>query len=376
MSDFTVPATISSPASTPSATSVPGIASATPAQLLVSGARAAAAAGFPGVIGMVRNEPYKEYIAVGYRKYQTQQPADWSAQFRVGANTEAFTATVILQLEAEGVLSLDDTVHQWLPGVVAANGNDGTTITIRQLLDHTSGLPEYSSDAAFTTTYALNFEPNQPWPAQTLVNIALTHAPLHAPGQQFAHANTNYVLAGMIIEAATGKTAAVEINSRILIPLALDDTSFPTADPQLYGNYLEGHSITWGIYRFVTASQVQAFGAAGAIVSTLDDLATFTRALIGGQLLPAAQQAALKTTVPVPNSNGSASYGLGILRVETNAGPVWQHTGGVLGYYSLWLTSDDGSKQVVVAANEHHMSVGTSSQTKVGQAALDAYAAL
>ncbi len=328
------------------------------------------------MIGLARNEPYQEYVTAGYRKYQTQQPADWSAQFRIGANTEAFTATVILQLEAEGVLSLDDTVEEWLPGAVDANGNDGTTITVRQLLNHTSGLPEYSASPTFTNSYVLNFEPYQPWPPQTLVDIALARPPLHAPGQQFAHANTNYLLAGMIIEAATGNTVAVEIDSRILAPLALGSTSFPTADPQLYGNYFEGHSINWGIYRFVTASQVQAFGAAGAIVSTLDDLATFTRALLSGQLLPEAQQLALKTTVPVPNSNGSAAYGLGILRAETNAGPVWQHTGGVLGYYSLWLTSDDGAKQVVVAANEHHMTAGTSSQLKIGQAALNAYAAL
>ncbi|MBH0776995.1 serine hydrolase domain-containing protein [Nocardia bovistercoris] len=375
MSEFTLPSTIVSAGGNPPATAVPGVA-ASPAQILLAGARVAAGGGFPGVIGMVRNDPYREYVAVGFKKYQTQIAADSSAQFRIGGNTEAYTATVLLQLEAEGALSLDDTVQHWLPGAVAANGNDGAAITVRQLLNHTSGLPEYSASPTFTTSYTLNFEPYQPWAPQDLVNIALTQPPLGVPGQKFAFANTNYVLAGMVIEAVTGNTAAAEIRTRILTPFALDDTSFPTDDPQLYGNYLEGHSITWGIYRFVTASQVQAFGAAGAIVSTLDDLSVFTSALISGQLLPATQQEALKTTVPVPNSNGKASYGLGVLRTETAAGPVWQHTGGVLGYYSLWLTSDDGAKQVVVAANEHHMATGTTPQLKLGQAGLDAYAAL
>lgn len=207
-------------------------------------------------------------MAVGYKKYQTQLPAEWAAQFRIGGNTEAFTATVVLQLVAEGLLSLDDTVHEWLPGAVNANGNDGSLITLRQLLNHTSGLPEYSAHSSFTTTYALNFEPGHPWPPQTLLNIALAQPPVGEPGEAFAHAHTNYVLAGMIVEAATGNSIAAEVRSRILTPLALDDTSFPTADPLLYGNYLDGHSMNWGIYRFVTASQVQAFGAAGAIVST------------------------------------------------------------------------------------------------------------
>lgn len=375
MSEFTMPATITSPANPSSTTVIPGVAAPTAAEILLSGARAGAAAGLPGVIGLVRNEPYQQYVAVGYKKYQAQIAADSAAQFRIGGNTAAFTATVLLQLEAEGALSLDDTVQQWLPGAVNANGNNGASITVRQLLNHTSGLPEYSTAAVFTTSYTLNFDPYQAWTPQELVDIALTRAPLAAPGQAFAHANTNYVLAGMVIEAVTGNTAAAEISARILSPLALDDTSFPTADPQLYGNYLEGHSITWGIYRFVTASQVQAFGAAGAIVSTLADLATFTRALISGQLLPAAQQEALKTTVPVPNST-TARYGLGILRSETDAGVIWQHTGGILGYYNLWLTSDDGTRQVLVAANEHHMAMGTAAQTKLGQSALDAYAAL
>ncbi|MGK4579934.1 serine hydrolase domain-containing protein [Kitasatospora sp. HPMI-4] len=351
----------------------------TAAGLLQAGAQKGVADGYPGVIGLVRQGDTTQYVHAGVGDLTSRVPADPKAQFRIGSNTKAFTSTVLLQLESEHRLSLDDTVAKWLPGAVNANGYDGTKITIRQLLNHTSGLPDYAKDTGFSLNYALDAQPNQAWPPQTLVNIALAqHKPTSAPGQQWSYANTNYVLAGMVIKAVTGNDPATEIQHRIIEPLGLHDTTFPTTDPALHGNYLHGYEypVIGIVIRDITASDVQAFGPAGAIVSTLDDLATFSRALLSGQLLPPAQEAELKTTVP-ENSDGTAGYGLGIIHEQLPCGQwVWGHNGAVLGYFSDWIASDDGTKQVVRVNNEYHMLTPTQGQQDTGQAAIDAYCAL
>lgn len=349
----------------------------TPADILQAGAQQGVADGYPGVIGLIRDGHSTQRVQAGVGKVGTKVPADPKAQFRIGSNTKAFTATVLLQLESERRLSLDDSVARWLPGVVAANGYDGAKITIRQLLNHTSGLPDYIGSPQISGPYAVNANARQSYPPQTLVNIALSlRKPVTAPGEKFDYANTNYVLAGMVIKAVTGNDVASEVQKRIIEPLGLHDTTFPTKDPALYGNYLHGYVHPAVFYtQDVTVSNVQLFGPAGAMVSTLDDLATFTRALLSGRLLPPRQMAELKTTVPT--SDGKTRYGLGIQHAQTPCGKwVWEHTGAVLGYYSFWLSSEDGTKQVVQANTEYHLILGTPGQTHTGNAALNAYCAL
>lgn len=357
---------------TPAHADAPSAASA-----LQAGFAKGIADGYPAAIGLVRSGDSTQYVVDGVGDVAAKTPADPKAQFRIGSNTKAFTATVLLQLEAEGRLSLDDTVAQWLPGAVNANGYDGTKITIRELLHHTSGLPDYDTNPTFLNSYASNTEPNRAWPPQTLVDLALAqHAPTSAPGAAFAYSNTNFILAGMVIKAVTGNDPAVEIQNRIIGPLGLHDTTFPTSDPTLHGDYLHGYEYQWlGLeLTDVTVSNVQAMGSAGAMVSTLDDLATFDRALIGGALLPPAQEAELKTTVPI---DAKTRYGLGIGQYQTPCGQwVWTHTGIVLGYISTWEISDDASKQVIVANNEEHLQDGTRGQTDIQAGVDNAYCAL
>ncbi|WP_197319901.1 serine hydrolase [Saccharomonospora sp. NB11] len=356
----------------------PGVAAAdtdTAADILQAGAELGVSDGYPGVIGLVRDGDDAEYVAAGEADRFKDVPADPQHRFRIGSNTKAFVATVLLQLEAEGKLSLDDTVATWLPDAVNTGQHDGSTITVRQLLNHSSGLPEYLDAAEVALPYAANLNPHQQYEPQALVDIALKRAPVGAPGEKFFYSNTNYILAGMVIEAVTGNHPATEIEQRIIEPLGLTDTSYPT-EPTTDGEWMSGHFwATSLLIRDVTVSNVQVSGAAGAMVSTLDDLATFERALLTGELLPEQQLEELKTLVPA-SEDGTAGYGLGVIKAETPCGPVWQHTGGVLGYFTLWLTSDDGEKQVVLAANEFHLIGGTKGQQDVGQAALDAYCAL
>ncbi|MGW2180874.1 serine hydrolase domain-containing protein [Streptomyces sp. NPDC001732] len=347
----------------------------TPADILQAGAQQGIADGYPGVIGMVRQGDTTQYVHAGVGNRATKVPADPKAKFRIGSNTKAFISTVLLQLEGEKRLSLDDTVARWLPGAVAANGYDGSKITIRQLLNHTSGLPDYLGSLQINGPYFLNTNPRQVFPPQSLVDVALgMRAPTSAPGEKFGYSNTNYVLAGMVIKAVTGSEPAVEVQRRIIEPLGLRDTDFPTADPALYGNHLNGYVIRAILIDDATVSNVQVTGSAGAMVSTMDDLATFSRALLTGKLLEPAQMAELKTTVPVTADVG---YGLGIEHMKLSCGKwAWGHNGAVLGYFSEWLSSEDGTEQVVHANNEFHLLGGTPGQTHTFKAMTDAFCAL
>jgi D-alanyl-D-alanine carboxypeptidase len=310
----------------------------------------------PGAIGMVRNGDAVSYAHAGWNDMFARVPADPRSQFRIGSNTKQFISTVILQLEAEHKLSLDDTVDHWLPGVVSANGNDGTKITIRQLLNHTSRIPDYLGDMA--AGYAADLDPGHQWDPRHLVDVATSKPPL----KQYGYSNTNYILAGMIIKAVTGHDAASEVRTRIIDRLGLTHTTFPTSDPKLYGNWMHGYETV----RDISFSNVTLLGSAGAIVSTLDDLATFDRALFSGRLLPQAQQQELETV------GGFTNYALGVGKIDTRCGPVFTHTGEVLGYESTWITSADGRRQVVVANNEYHLLAAGDGQWN---AALDAYCA-
>ncbi|WP_255950165.1 serine hydrolase domain-containing protein [Streptomyces odontomachi] len=347
----------------------------TPSGILQAGAEQAVADGYPGVIGLTRSGDTTEYVHAGVGDVGTKTAADPKAKFRIGSNTKAFTAAVLLQLEGEGKLSLDDSVAKWLPDAVDANGYDGSEITLRELLNHTSSLPDYFTDLGVQSDYFLNLTPDAAYQPQQLVDVALSqHAPQSAPGEKFGYANTNYILAGMVIKAVTGNEPGEEIEKRIIEPLGLNDTSFPT-DSAMSGNYLRGYAYTDVIgRRDVTRSNVQIGGSAGAIISTLDDMATFQRALMDGKLLAPQQLKELTTTVPT--SSADETWGLGIAHMKTPCGTwAWGHNGAVLGYFSEWLISDDGSTQVVHANNEYHMQAPTKGQTDSYQAMGDAFCA-
>ncbi|MFQ6394379.1 serine hydrolase domain-containing protein [Nocardia sp. KC 131] len=337
-----------------------------PAEILRTGAEAAVAHGFPGVIGLIRRGEETQYVHTGSGDLTTGAAADPSAQFRIGSFTKAFVAVVLLQLAAEQRLTLDDPLERWIPDAPPG----GTAITVRQLLNHTSGLADYAGDPRVSLPYLANIDPRQPWTPQALVDIATALPRVSGPGERFSYANTNYLLAGMVITAVTGHHPAVEVGTRIIEPLRLRDTTFPTTDRTLRGNWLHGY--TW--QRDVSFSDPQVYGAAGAMVSTLDDFAAFARALYSGQLLAPAQQRELTTTVPIDNTG--AGYGLGVFHTLTPCGSAWSYVGLVLGYEAQMMMSDDGGRQVVAAANEYHLLADTPGTYALSDAVTEAYCAL
>lgn len=336
---------------------VSGPASATPAaDALQAAARQGVTDGYPGVIGVVDVDGTPSYISAGVGDRVTKAAADPTAQVRIGSITKTFVAATMLHLEAEGKLSLDDTVDRWLPGVVNANGNDGTKITLRELLNMTSGIPDYIGKlpANFWSS-TTRYTPEQ------LVALGLSSRPTATPGTAVNYTNTSYILAGMVIKAVTGNDPSVEVTDDIITPLGLADTAFPTTDRDLHGNYLHGYEIPqfWigtPPYTDVTSGNVTVTGAAGAIVSTEQDIATFYRALLNGSLLPAAQLAELKTGVREGTTDNY--FALGIESIATPCGPMFAKNGAVPGFLDYAGTSEDGSKQVVVSGNEYNLVAG------------------
>ncbi|WP_374772784.1 beta-lactamase family protein [Streptomyces sp. NBC_01310] len=290
------------------------------------------------------------FASAGKADADTGTPAMSYDAFRIGSATKTFTATVVLQLVGEGRMSLDDTVEHWLPGVVSGNGNDGSKITIRQLLQHTSGIFNYTADlpelastedfqAGRYTTYT---------PAQ-LVAIATRHAPDFAPGTGWNYSNTNYILAGMVIDRVTGHTWQDEVTRRIIRPLGLHRTSTPGTNPSIPGPHLHGYSnFGSGPTIDITAFNPSAAGAAGEIISTTTDLTTFYTALMRGRLLAPAQLAQMQATVPAPILPG-ARYGLGLMWVPLSCGGgYFGHAGDVPGYSTRDGVTPDGRRAAVV----------------------------
>lgn len=309
--------------------------------------------GVPGAIALERRDGVTTRAAAGVRKLGAPTPIQATDRVRIGSMTKAFVSTVVLQLAAEGRLSLDDSVEHWLPGVVPGGG----AITLRQLLNHTSGLYNYT-DLPFYL--GLLHNPLRTWRPLELVRLATGHPPLFAPGTSWSYSNTNYILAGLVVakalrwpDALRMATPAVETYRRVILPLGLWRTSFPLTNPDIAGphphGYLIGAPPEWGLPPVLDTTRMDPSWAwaAGAIVSTLDDVADFHRALFTGALLGPAQQRGLQTTVPAGEGFG---YGLGVFELETPCGTAWGHDGGTPSTVSISLWGADGSRQAVMAA--------------------------
>ncbi|MFC0493573.1 serine hydrolase domain-containing protein [Streptomyces mutabilis] len=309
---------------------------------------AAVTAGVPGVTASARDAHGTWSEAVGTGDLRTGEPRSERDRYRVGSITKTFVATVLLQLEAEGRLSLDDTVDEWLPGVVEGNGHDGGRITVRQLLNHTSGVYNYTADEEFVRAYFLEdgfFEHRYDTVTpRELVAVAMTHEPDFAPGAGWRYSNTNYVLAGMVIEEVTGRPYGDEVRRRVIEPLKLRATSVPGTRTTLPRPSSRAYSklagAATGPTYDVTRLNPSIAGAAGEMISSSADLNRFYTALFRGRLLPAEQLAEMTTTVP---AEPGVEYGLGLIKRRLDCGvTVWGHAGGIHGSSSEAVTTRDG----------------------------------
>ncbi|WP_461087481.1 serine hydrolase domain-containing protein [Streptomyces deserti] len=315
------------------------------------------ALGVSGVQARVVGPDGRQAVATsGTADLTTGRPVSSSGYFRMASTSKTLVATVVLQLEAESKLSLDDTVDYWLPGVVQGNGNDGTRITIRQLLQHTSGirdnLPGYTTPKEYYQQRHNVYEPKQ------LVDLAMAHEPEDfKPGKGWAYSNTGYVLLHMIIQKATGQPAHQEIANRILRPLGLHQTRWMGTSPTLPRPHAQAYQLFGPGSRVNVTDQIPVDYENLSWVTTTRDENRFLRALLDGRLLPARQLAKMKQTVPVSAAVQElwpdGRYGLGLVeRPLTCGGTYWSHEGGDGGYITLNGVTDDGRRSAVVSMSE------------------------
>lgn len=297
----------------------------------------AALAGVTGRDGRTRT-----YVA-GAGDLTTGAEVPRDGQVRIGSNTKTFTAVVVLQLVGEGRVGLDAPVETYLPGLVRGDGIDGRHITVRQLLQHTSGLPNY-------TEYDLQPRPYDP---RDLLDIALRHKAHFAPGTKWKYSNTNYVLAGLIVEKVTGRDLAREIDRRIIQRLGLRHTYFPAPgdvtirEPHPHGYHRETAD---GPLRDITDMDPSWSWAAGQLISTNSDLNRFFSELLRGRLLPDAQLAQMRTTVPADYFGRGAGYGLGLVSRPLSCGGVyWGHGGSFPGYETRGGATEHGRRAAHIA---------------------------
>ncbi|WP_149829179.1 serine hydrolase domain-containing protein [Streptomyces tailanensis] len=318
---------------------------------------AAVAAGVPGVVAEVRDTHGVWKGTSGVADLTTEQPRGYGDRFRSGSVTKSLVATVMLQLQAEGRADLDATVDRYLPGLVRGNGHDGTKITVRQLMNHTSGVFNFTEDATFAKkVLGIEFLNSRydDWTPQQVIALALQNPPQFEPGTSWKYSNTNYLLLGLIIERLTGRPYAEEIERRVTGPLGMRATYFPGTDPHVpaptrhYSTFTEDPGKTYD----VTELNPSWAWAAGEMVTNSSDLNRFYAALFGGRLLRPAQLQQMTSTVSTEGNLPRQRYGLGLIEYETTCGvKVWGHSGGIHGSSTQAFGTKDGRHMITLNFN-------------------------
>lgn len=307
------------------------------------------ATGAVGALAEVRDERGVWRGTSGTAELGTARDVPARGQFRTGSVTKTFLATVVLQLADDDRvrLRLDDTVDEWLPGVVPG----GHRITLRHLLNHTSGVADYKPTLPMPPSPEFLDNRWRTWSAAELIQRAVAEPPTsETPGRAYAYSNTGYLLLGQIVEKATGRSYAEEVKRRIIRPLHLRGTYLPGTSPHIRlphpHGYVpigpEGEKPSLVDY---TEMNPSVFGAGGELISTAKDLNRFVSALLGGRLLPDRLLDEMKT----PGTD-SKPYGLGLAWQDTSCGVrVYGNDGDALAYQSWSFTTEDRRRQVSVA---------------------------
>lgn len=315
------------------------------------------ATGATGVQARVSSRSGTTTAVSGVTDVRTGRPVPANGFFRAGSSTKTFVATVILQLVAERKVSLDDSVERWLPGVVQGNGNDGRRITVRNLLQHTSGIHDDLPGASTAAEY--NAHRYDVVSSRELVERAMAHQPDFQPGTDWAYSNTGYLLLSMIVERATGHSWYDEVLARVIRPLGLRDTYWPGLRAGIASPHAKGYQIYPGENPTDVTISREAYmaGGAGGLITTTADLTKFYQALLGGRLLRPAQLTAMQQTIPVAGQLAElwpgARDGLGLFSRPLSCGGIyWTHSGDILGYMTRSGFTPDGRSAVVSVSTE------------------------
>ncbi|MGO1050271.1 serine hydrolase domain-containing protein [Crossiella sp. CA198] len=322
--------------------------------LACTGAIALATEGYHGnkaqqrLDSLVRNDKFPAALASVDGRNLVAGEADKNDRVRIGSNTKVFVAVAVLQLVGEGKIELDKPIEKYLPGLVRGKGIDGNNIKVRQLLQHTNGLPNYTSHIGMEKFQEARDRYLSPRDA---LDAALAQPAMFEPGEKWYYNNTGYTLAGLLIEKVTGRPVAEVVTERVIKPAGLRDTYWPNVgERDIRGRHAKGYAEADGTKPggpIVDATrQDTGWGwAAGELVGTPSDLSRFFAELFGGKLLRPAELAELKRTVVATGVPGNAGYGLGVFRTELSCGKVlWWHGGSIPGYETRGGVTEDGRR--------------------------------
>jgi D-alanyl-D-alanine carboxypeptidase len=308
--------------------------------------------GLPGAVTMAAGPGFHWERAAGVADLETGERLRPDHRFRIGSVTKVFVATLVLQLVDEGALTLDGDAGPIAEGV-----------TIRQLLNHTSGFQNFHGDlVSLFEPYRRNRAYRWELGPRQLLTLVKDKPPLFPPGRGWSYSGSNYLMLGLIVEETTGATLRDQLRRRIVEPLELEATDLPDGPPAADGvarGYLppDNPLLPGPVSVDVTDLDVPFNWAGGGIVSTARDVARFLHALLSGELLPARLRSEMLSTV-VSDWEESDRYGLGVAEItslmgkaESPCGPAWGHLGFSAGYTTIALASEGGDRQVVIMVN-------------------------
>jgi D-alanyl-D-alanine carboxypeptidase len=310
----------------------------------------------PGAVLLVDSPAGRYLKAAGVASLADKRPLEVDDRLEIGSNTKAFTVILALQLQEAGILSMDDPLGKWLPELAAEIPN-GDQITLRQLAGNVSGIADYADpmmqpiiDANDQAGLAKSYKPEE------LVDFAITKGkPDFAPGQGWHYSSTNFILLGMVVEAATGKSLSELYQERIFGPLGMEDTTYLTGSPEP-GAIVDGYyKLADGEMANMTAWNGTQGGAAGAIVSTAEDMARFASGLFDGELFKnektLEEMTALRELTTAEGAPIIAAYGLGLMSPGVSGYTAIGHGGQTPGFQSVWFRVPEADSTFVLLTN-------------------------
>lgn len=312
--------------------------------------------GPPGAIAVVQRGEKREVHTFGVANLKSERPMRVDDRMRIASAAKAFSGAVALSLVSKGELSLDDTIGDRLSGLPEPPPSAWSDVTLRQLLNHTSGLPDFSESGDFRAAVLERLRHPDP-PAKLLAYAYDLNGgePLFEPGSEYRYSNSDNVAVALMVEEATGDSYEDQLKKRVYRPLGLKSTSLPVG-PELQRPYIRGYDLSEEPPGDVSEQIAAGWAwASGGVVSTPADLNAFIRGYVGGELfgreVRRKQRGVFEGGGSEPPGPGKNSAGLGVFRYETGCGTVWGHTGNTAGYTQFMASSPNGKRSATVSIN-------------------------
>jgi D-alanyl-D-alanine carboxypeptidase len=308
--------------------------------------------GPPGVIAVVQRGQHRKVHTIGVRNIKSGLPMRIHDRMRIASAAKAFSGAVALSLVSKGKLSLQDTIGERLRELLPEAWWE---VTLRQLLNHTSGIPDFAGDEGVADAFVAS--PKKAPPPEELLSLMEEVDLLFDPGSEYHYSNSDNIVVALMVEAATGTSYEEQLRERVYKPLGLRKTTLPRGT-NLRKPFIHGYSSQDPPEDLSEDFAAGWAWASGGIVSTPADLNDFIRGYVGGKLFDERTQAKQRRVIEGASSDppgpGKNSAGLAIFRYLTRCGTVWGHTGNTAGYTQFAAASADGRRSVTVSINAQH----------------------